>query len=378
MTKSCTKCGTKNLSIAQFCSECGHKLGKGSVYSPTIQDQEVGDENKKDELHRLYSTKSDEELIRIAEEDAAEYTKVAIDVATEELLKRGYGINQTSSSTETKYHSQLDSTESQTSKGDWSALFIVMGILVGLTIIVLGYNLKSCSDARHGSGPISRPTETKGPQTNVATATGSEIDTLVLEMTTTDDIWFSIIIDGKERQEFLFPPLRQRVFTAQKEFSITMSNAGGATFKLNGRDIGMLGKRGAVIRNVLINKSNFEPALTSREQISIHPDLASLLIKTDSGFVTTLQNYIKKKIESKEWWRFEITYQQDLDKDGLSELVVEAHSGGNACCRIFMIFRYNDLTEQYEDPITYEAAYAQNEEEVWSDILKALRKSFHE
>ena len=89
-----------------------------------------------------------------------------------------------------------------------------------------------------------------------AANTGSGADNLVLEMVTTDSIWFSIVIDGKEAEEYLFPPLRQKIFTAKNEFSITMGNGGGARFKLNGKELGVLGKRGAVVRNLVINKSN--------------------------------------------------------------------------------------------------------------------------
>ena len=37
-----------------------------------------------------------------------------------------------------------------------------------------------------------------------------------------------------------------------------MGNAGGATFQLNGKDIGPLGKRGAVVRNAVITEANLK------------------------------------------------------------------------------------------------------------------------
>jgi hypothetical protein len=48
------------------------------------------------------------------------------------------------------------------------------------------------------------------------------------------------------------------MFSARDKFSITMGNAGGATFKLNGKELGALGKRGAVVRNVLINEARLK------------------------------------------------------------------------------------------------------------------------
>lgn len=83
-------------------------------------------------------------------------------------------------------------------------------------------------------------------------------DSLRLEIITSDSVWISILIDGKKTVEYLFPPNRSRSLTAKDQFSITMGNAGGAIFKLNGRDLGTLGRRGAVVRNVLLNEARLK------------------------------------------------------------------------------------------------------------------------
>ena len=83
-------------------------------------------------------------------------------------------------------------------------------------------------------------------------------DSLRLEMATMDSVWISILVDGKKTLEYLFPPNRKRTFSAKDKFSITMGNAGGASFKLNGKELGPLGKRGAVIRNVVINEARLK------------------------------------------------------------------------------------------------------------------------
>ncbi len=83
-------------------------------------------------------------------------------------------------------------------------------------------------------------------------------DSLRLEMQSTDSVWISILVDGKTTLEYLFPPNRKRTFLAKDQFSITMGNAGGATFRLNGKELGSLGKRGSVVRNVLINQARLK------------------------------------------------------------------------------------------------------------------------
>ena len=80
-------------------------------------------------------------------------------------------------------------------------------------------------------------------------------DSLRLEMATKDSVWMSILIDGKKTEEYLFAPNRRKSWVAKERFSITMGNAGGATFILNGKELGALGKRGAVIRNAIIEDS---------------------------------------------------------------------------------------------------------------------------
>ena len=77
-------------------------------------------------------------------------------------------------------------------------------------------------------------------------------DSLTLEMTTTDSVWINIVIDDRTAEDYLFAPNRRRFWKARGRFTVTMGNAGGATFRLNGKDLGALGRRGAVLRNSMI------------------------------------------------------------------------------------------------------------------------------
>lgn len=83
-------------------------------------------------------------------------------------------------------------------------------------------------------------------------------DSLRLEMTTVDSVWISLLIDGKKVEEYLFGPNKRRTWLAMDRFIITMGNAGGATFRLNGKSIGSLGKRGAVVRNAAITEATLK------------------------------------------------------------------------------------------------------------------------
>ena len=78
-------------------------------------------------------------------------------------------------------------------------------------------------------------------------------DSLRLEMSTVDSLWIMVVIDGKRTVEYLFPPKYHRMWIAKEQFAITMGNAGSATFRLNGKELGALGKPGAVVRNTILS-----------------------------------------------------------------------------------------------------------------------------
>jgi cytoskeleton protein RodZ len=83
-------------------------------------------------------------------------------------------------------------------------------------------------------------------------------DSLRLEITTLDSVWVSLLIDNTQGAEYLFGPHRKRAWVAKERFVVTMGNAGGATFRLNGKDIGSLGKRGAVVRNSILTEASIK------------------------------------------------------------------------------------------------------------------------
>jgi transcriptional regulator with XRE-family HTH domain len=81
-------------------------------------------------------------------------------------------------------------------------------------------------------------------------------DSLRLEITTLDSVWISLLIDDTKWAEYLFAPNRKHMWVAKERFVVTMGNAGGATFRLNGKDIGSLGKPGAIVRKSILTEAN--------------------------------------------------------------------------------------------------------------------------
>jgi cytoskeletal protein RodZ len=84
-------------------------------------------------------------------------------------------------------------------------------------------------------------------------------DSLRLDSETSDSVWLSIIIDGKRTEEYLFQPKAKHTWTAKEKFIITLGNAGGIQFTLNGTPLEPLGRPRAVVRNVVISRENIQP-----------------------------------------------------------------------------------------------------------------------
>ncbi|HAV22056.1 MAG: hypothetical protein A2X67_12280 [Ignavibacteria bacterium GWA2_55_11] len=145
----------------------------------------------------------------------------------------------------------------------FGGLFIVA---VGLAVLVLRPSSEVPMSTTQGEVPFDRvireteaalpvdTTQRMSPPLRPAVTPAAVLpDSLTLEMTTTDSVWINIILDNSRVEEYLFAPNRRRIWKARERFVLTMGNAGGATFRLNGHDLGMLGRRGAVLRNSIIS-----------------------------------------------------------------------------------------------------------------------------
>ena len=84
------------------------------------------------------------------------------------------------------------------------------------------------------------------------------VDSLRLEVTTSDSLWLAIVIDHVRKGQYLFPPGRTHTWVGKEQFVVSVGNAGVASFRLNGRDLGVLGRRGAVARNIIITHSGIQ------------------------------------------------------------------------------------------------------------------------
>jgi hypothetical protein len=156
-----------------------------------------------------------------------------------------------------------------------SSTLVLLGLLLVVAVLVT-YMLKPSAESTEAGRveeiPFDKvleeatatPPQTEPPKLLATSpAPPARPDTLVLQMETTDSVWMQIVIDGKNTEEYLFPPNRRHTWKGLERFQLTMGNAGGAMFRLNGVELGTMGRRGAVIRDRVISKQDLEQRQSS-------------------------------------------------------------------------------------------------------------------
>ena len=93
-------------------------------------------------------------------------------------------------------------------------------------------------------------TDVAGPPAEPLPATGSEDDSLVLQLRTLELTWVVVRSDENEPRETLLQPGEIVQWRARERFLLTLGNAGGVEVRLNGELRGPFGESGVVVRNL--------------------------------------------------------------------------------------------------------------------------------
>ncbi|MDI6803761.1 MAG: DUF4115 domain-containing protein [Bacteroidota bacterium] len=83
-------------------------------------------------------------------------------------------------------------------------------------------------------------------------------DSLLLFISASESAWISLIIDEKVKNEILLLADKSMTWKAAHDFKLTVGNAGGIKIKLNNKEVPSLGKRGAVIRDIVLTRQFLE------------------------------------------------------------------------------------------------------------------------
>lgn len=101
------------------------------------------------------------------------------------------------------------------------------------------------------------------PDTTAAAAQEGTGDSLTLQGRATAEVWYSIRMDNRQETGTLDSG-EVKVWKAEKEFRVSLGNAGGLEFYLNGRSLGALGPKQTSLRNKVIDAQGIRASSTSR------------------------------------------------------------------------------------------------------------------
>jgi cytoskeletal protein RodZ len=110
------------------------------------------------------------------------------------------------------------------------------------------------ADRERKLSPAPSPAGLPPPSPAAGSAAGT--DSLTLRGLTSDTVWVMVSADQLAPREFIFKPNVRFTFKAKNRFSVTLGNAGAVTFTLNQKELGMLGKPGAVVRDYEITRAS--------------------------------------------------------------------------------------------------------------------------
>jgi len=77
---------------------------------------------------------------------------------------------------------------------------------------------------------------------------------LSLSIEAIEETWIKILIDGRDVREMLLKGGDKVSLEAERNFGLTIGNAGGVKINFDGKELEPLGSRGEVIRNLVLSR----------------------------------------------------------------------------------------------------------------------------
>ena len=156
-------------------------------------------------------------------------------------------------------------------RSDARPLLVVVGLLILAGVGFLAWKT-SRPEARSASAepsavvppPTSFPPDRvyppPTPTPNAAPSAG-EVKGLALKLGATEDCWIAVQADGAKVIDRILKAGEDVTITAKNEIALSVGNAGGVTYTLNGRPGVALGREGEVRRNIVITRESMASLL---------------------------------------------------------------------------------------------------------------------
>ena len=156
----------------------------------------------------------------------------------------------------------LKGPEETPSKNNNNLIMILAGIGAVIVIAVLFFFINNSSEPEIiKENPyqdiLEENTQRFDAPSEETSTPGERVDSLTLKITTVDTSWIRILIDGKDEQEYIMRPDREKDFRAARDFRLLTGNAGGIVLYLDGKKLAIDNPKGA-IRNYKISREGVE------------------------------------------------------------------------------------------------------------------------
>ena len=134
--------------------------------------------------------------------------------------------------------------------------FLILGLIASVLIIQLRHHSPPVEEV-----PFTEPQPVRQPEQAPATGdsgaparTAVTRDSLTLEAVATDTVWIRLLLDSSSTREYTLPPRRRMKWKAMNSFLVSVNNAGGIFFTLNGVHLGAPGQGSGPLRNIALNR----------------------------------------------------------------------------------------------------------------------------
>jgi len=160
-----------------------------------------------------------------------------------------------------------NTAEEGTTRQNKSMFVILILLVTGLAAsIVLLHKEKTAPPREISFSDVVKEQESKNNVMNAATDSLAIFDqkrmtiadSLFLEGVASESVWVHIVIDGMKTSELIFPPAFHMKWKAKKNFVVSIGNAQGISFMLNGIRLGLLGTTKKPLRNYIISQETLQ------------------------------------------------------------------------------------------------------------------------
>jgi len=132
----------------------------------------------------------------------------------------------------------------------WPHFHLFKALLIALCVFILGLGVVKLTKAykRHAASVAAKKAKKEFAQKPIPS------ETLRLSIRARDNCWIKAKVDGKVLFADVLKKGRFESWQAKEKIELSLGNAGGVELQLNGKLISSLGRKGQVIKQILISK----------------------------------------------------------------------------------------------------------------------------